>query len=71
MSKIAEKVKTVAVKCNPPRMSRADRLRGCQTGLADKYKSKTEGIGRSVKDRAECQKKYAEGWEKIWGKKTG
>lgn len=62
--------KPFAIKVNPPHRSRCDTIRGCNVGFEPKYRQNTEGIGQSLQDRKESIKRYADGWDGIFGKKA-
>lgn len=64
---IAKKLKTIAIKVNPPRMSRCDVIRKCNVGLAESNQTKTDGLGRSVQDRANCIRTFRDNYEGIFG----
>lgn len=64
------KLKTIAVHKRPPRRSRGDIMRSCNTGFVDAYKTKTEAIGQSLQDRKDSMKNYSGNYAKAFGKKT-
>lgn len=60
--KMAEKCKTIAVKCNPPRYSREYINEMTNIGFKPKYQTSIKGKGRSVKDGVKSDIAYAKGW---------
>jgi len=65
--KLAEKIKTVSVKCQPPRYSRRELLEKTQVGMNPKYRIPVEAIGRSLKDSAASRRHYGKGWARMKG----
>jgi hypothetical protein len=64
---LAAKLKTLAVKVNPPRQSREYWLASTNVGAASGYRINIQGIGRSVKDSVADRRRYAKNFAKIQG----
>ena len=69
MANITEKLKTVAVKCNPPRRSRAEIIEKCNVGFVPKYQTSNRAIGQSLAERKASLRRYSDNWDKAFGKK--
>ena len=64
----AEKLKSVAVKVNPPRRSREYWLKMANTDLDGKYTGPPlRGIGRSLRDSAAEGRRYAKNFARMQG----
>lgn len=64
---VAEKLKTVNIKCSPPRYTRAELIEKTNYGFKDKYRQQSEGIGRSMEDRKADRRLYAKNFARIQG----
>jgi len=63
MSKIAEKLKTVNIpKIEKNYHSRDTILKKCNVGFEPKYQLKTEGIGRSLQDWKDSNRRYGKNY---------